>query len=548
MITSGRTKTMQLSPIARLRIVSPPVVIVGVGYLVAYVLLDWISFIEPYGPVGITTWNPSTGLSLTLGLLFGPRMIPLLFVGPLLSDLILNQSPVPWSVELSFVVVIGSGYSAALLFLLRPSLQFDPALSSMRDLILLMLVALLSTAFVASSYVGVTILAGLLPPNEFAAAAFRYWVGDIIGIMVVTPVVLILLTRNHVLRISIETILQFVAIIGALVVLFGYAQEQRFQLFYILFLPIIWMAVRTGSEGVTLGILVTQLGIIAGVTIFPVFGHDVLAFQVLMLILTTTGLIAGELVTERRRTEFQLRLHRDSLARVAQLGGMGELTVAIAHELNQPLMAARTYTRLVEDAVSSGDEDRGMVAETAKKAVAQVERAAEVLRSLRALIRLDSSNRAAYSIERIIKETVALCQPDLDRIHASARAVIANGLPPVKVDILQIEQVLLNLLHNSVDAIDEIETANRSIVIEASAASTDFIEVRVSDNGPGFPPDLLSDSFLPFFSTKAEGLGFGLSLCKSIVEAHGGRLWLDRNTQGGGVHFTIPAAEISHDD
>src|SRR5215471_21598692 len=134
MITSGRTKTMQLGPIARLRIVSPPVVIVGVGYVVAYVLLDWISFIEPYGPVGITTWNPSTGLSLTLGLLFGPRMIPLLFVGPLLSDLILNQSPVPWSVELSFVVVIGSGYSAALL--LRPSLQFDPALSSMRDLIL----------------------------------------------------------------------------------------------------------------------------------------------------------------------------------------------------------------------------------------------------------------------------------------------------------------------------------------------------------------------------------------------------------------------------
>src|SRR5215471_21089072 len=160
MITSGRTKTMQLGPIARLRIVSPPVVIVGVGYVVAYVLLDWISFIEPYGPVGITTWNPSTGLSLTLGLLFGPPMIPLLFVGPLLSDLILNQSPVPWSVELSFVVVIGSGYSAALLFLLRPSLQFDPALSSMRDLILLMLVALLSTAFVASSYVGATILAG----------------------------------------------------------------------------------------------------------------------------------------------------------------------------------------------------------------------------------------------------------------------------------------------------------------------------------------------------------------------------------------------------
>jgi two-component system, LuxR family, sensor kinase FixL len=545
MIVSERAKAM--GAIAYPPLVSLPAIIVGVGYLAVYVLLDWISYIEPYGPVGITTWNPSTGLSLALGLMFGRRMIPFLFLGPLLSDLILNQSPVPWSVELSFVTLIGGGYSAALLFLLRPRLQFDPALSSMRDLVLLMLVALFSTAFVASGYVSVTIFAGLLPPNEFLAAAIRYWVGDMIGIMVVTPFVLIVLTHTHRLRISFETVLQFAAIVGALVIMFGYAEERRFQLFYILFLPIVWMAVRMGVEGVTLGLLMTQLGVIAGVAAFPLFGHDVLAFQVLMLILTTTGLIAGELVTERRRTEFQLRLHRDSLSRVAQLGGMGELTVAIAHELNQPLMAARTYTQLVEDAVSSGDQDTAMVAETAKKAVAQVERAAGVVRSLRALIRLDSSNRSVCSVERIVNETLALCQPALDRIHAGARAVIASDLRLVKVDILQIEQVLLNLLHNSIEAFGEAETVNPSISIEASAAGAGFIEIRVKDNGPGFPSDLLSDSFLPFLSTKAEGLGIGLSLCKSIVEAHGGRLWLDRDTRGGAVYFTIPAVETSCD-
>jgi two-component system, LuxR family, sensor kinase FixL len=545
MIVSERAKAM--GAIAYPPLVSLPAIIVGVGYLAVYVLLDWISYIEPYGPVGITTWNPSTGLSLALGLMFGRRMIPFLFLGPLLSDLILNQSPVPWSVELSFVTLIGGGYSAALLFLLRPRLQFDPALSSMRDLVLLMLVALFSTAFVASGYVSVTIFAGLLPPSEFLAAAIRYWVGDMIGIMVVTPFVLIVLAHTHRLRISFETVLQFAAIVGALVIMFGYAEERRFQLFYILFLPIVWMAVRMGVEGVTLGLLMTQLGVIAGVAAFPLFGHDVLAFQVLMLILTTTGLIAGELVTERRRTEFQLRLHRDSLSRVAQLGGMGELTVAIAHELNQPLMAARTYTQLVEDAVSSGDQDTAMVAETAKKAVAQVERAAGVVRSLRALIRLDSSNRSVCSVERIVNETLALCQPALDRIHAGARAVIASDLRLVKVDILQIEQVLLNLLHNSIEAFGEAETVNPSISIEASAAGAGFIEIRVKDNGPGFPSDLLSDSFLPFLSTKAEGLGIGLSLCKSIVEAHGGRLWLDRDTRGGAVYFTIPAVETSCD-
>jgi two-component system, LuxR family, sensor kinase FixL len=545
MTVSERTKAV--GPIAHLPLVSLPAIIVGIGYLAVYVLLDWISFIEPYGSVGITTWNPSTGLSLALGLILGRCMIPFLFLGPLLSDLILNQSPVPWSVELSFVALIGGGYSTALLFLLRPSLRFDPALSSMRDLVLLMIVALFSTVFVASGYVAATIFAGLLPPNEFAAAAFRYWVGDMIGIMVVTPFVLIVLTHTRLLRMSFETVLQFTAIIGALAIMFGYAEERRFQLFYVLFLPIVWMAVRTGAEGVTLGLLITQLGVITGVAIFPLFGHDVLAFQVLMLILTTTGLTAGELVTEHRRTEFQLRLHRDSLSRVAQLGGMGELTVAIAHELNQPLMAARTYTRLIEDAVSSGDQDRAMVAETAKKAVAQVERAAEVVRSLRALIRLDSSNRCVCSVERIANETLALCQPALDRIHVGARANIASDLHPVKVDILQIEQVLLNLLHNSIEAFVEAETVNPAILIEASAAGAGFVEIRVKDNGPGFPSDLLSDSFLPFLSTKAEGLGIGLSLCKSIVEAHGGRLWLDRDALGGAVYFTIPAVETSRD-
>ena len=540
-----RDIAMASNLVAYPRILSLPILIVGVGYLAGYVLLDWISFIEPYWSLNITPWNPHTGLSFVLVILFGRRMIPFLFIGPLLGDLLLNLSPVTWVVELSFVVLIGSGYSAALIFLLRPSVRFDPTLSSMRDLVLLMLVAGVSAGFVALSYVAVAIFAGVLPIKDFAAATLRYWVGDMIGIMVVTPFVLIAMTRNHVLRMSLETLLQFVAIIGALALIL-YAEEQRFQLFYFLFLPIVWMAVRTGLGGVSAGIVITQLGLIVGVTLFPAGGHDVTGLQTLMLVLSATGLVAGELVTQQRRTETQLRLHQESLSRVARLGSMGELAVAVAHELNQPLMAARTYTRLVEDEICSEHADPATVAETAKKAVSQVERAAEVVRSLRALVRLDHSNRAPCSVDRIIDETLALCRPELDRIHASARTAVASDLPPIMVDILQIEQVLLNLLHNSIEAIGEAENRPGSILIEAAAAGADFVEISVSDNGPGFPADLLENPFLPFSSTKAEGLGFGLSLCKSIVEAHGGRLWLDRNTQGAAVHFTLPVVEATH--
>ena len=536
---------MALNSVAYPRILSLPILIVGVGYLAGYVLLDWISFIEPYSPLNITPWNPGTGLSFVLVILFGRRMIPFLFIGPLLADLLLNLSPVTWVVELSFVVLIGSGYSAALVFLLRPSMRFDPTLSSMRDLVLLMLVAGVSAGFVALSYVAVAIFAGVLPIEDFAAATLRYWVGDMIGIMVVTPFLLIAMTRNHVLRMSLETLLQFVAITGALALIL-YAEEQRFQLFYFLFLPIVWMAVRTGLGGVSAGIVITQLGLIVGITLFPAGSYNVTGLQTLMLVLSATGLVAGELVTQQRRTETQLRLHQELLSRVARLGSMGELAVAVAHELNQPLMAARTYTRLVDDAICSGNADASTIAEAAKKALGQVERAAEVVRSLRALVRLDHSNRAPCSVERIIDETLALCRPELDRIHASARTAVASDLAPVMVDILQIEQVLLNLLHNSIEAIGEVENRLGSILIEASVAGAGFVEIRVSDNGPGFPPGLFENPFLPFSSTKTEGLGFGLSLCKSIVEAHGGRLWLDRNTRGATVHFTLAVVEAMH--
>jgi C4-dicarboxylate-specific signal transduction histidine kinase len=264
-----------------------------------------------------------------------------------------------------------------------------------------------------------------------------------------------------------------------------------------------------------------------------------------MLVLAMTGLVAGELVTERRRTEAQLRLQQDSHSRLARLGSMGELAAAVAHELNQPLMAAGTYTRLVNDAMSTAPVDVVTVAETAKKAVAQVERAAEVVRHLRALVRLDRSNRAPCRFERIVEETIELCQPDLDRMHVAVRTAIAVDLPRIMVDLLQIEQVLINLLRNAIEAIGESGTLRGTVLIDAKVFDADFIEVRVVDSGPGFPAQLVENAFLPLSSHKAEGLGIGLPLCRSIVEAHGGKLWLDDGSQGAAVHFTLPIAKTA---
>lgn len=547
MLTIEAVSGRRSHAIAFQRIFALPGAAVGLGYLAAYVLLDWVSFIHPFTPFGITPWNPGTGLSFALVLMFGRGMIPYLFLAPLLADLVNLQTQLPWGVALLSTALIGGAYAAAAMFLLRPAVRFDLALPSLRDLVLLMLVAVVSAGFVASGYVGVMIVAGQLPVTDLAAATFRYWVGDVIGIVVITPFALIALTRRRVFRVSIETALQITAIIAALAIIFGFPQEQQFQLFYVLFLPIVWMAVRAGLEGVCVGILITQLGLIAGVELFRDDSHDLMAFQALMLVLSITGLVAGELVSEGRRTESRLRLHRESLAQVARLGNLGELAAAVAHEINQPLAAAGTYARIVNDALHESGADPVMVAETATKAAVQIERAAEVVRQLRALVRLDRSARGPCSVERIVKETIALCQPALDRSHIVVQWNVDTKLPPVIVDMLQIGQTLLNLMRNSIEAITESKHRNGVISIEAALDDRNRVEIRVADNGPGFPSDFMDNPFLPLASQKAEGLGIGLPLCRSIVEAHGGRLWLDRNARGAAVHFTLPVAnEYQH--
>lgn len=524
------------------RVFSLPPAAIAVGYLASYVLLDWVSFIQPFAPYGITPWNPPTGLSFVLVLLFGQRYVPLLFAAPLLADLLVRQLPLPWPVEFAVCVVIGGGYAAGLSFLLRPATRFNPALASMRDLVLLLAVAGVSSAVVAACYVAVLASVGLLTSQTYVPAALQFWIGDVIGIAVVAPFALIVLTRGRAFSVTRENALQIVAIVAALTFVFIYAEKHRFEFFYILFLPIIWMAVRGGLELVTIGILLTQVGLILGVQLLPQQGVDVAAFQALMLVLAMSGLAAGAVVTGHRRTEAQLRLHQDSLAHVARLGTIGEFAAMIAHEMNQPLMAAGTYTRLTADTLRSVGPAGAAALETAEKAATQAQRAADVVRQLRALIRLDQSGRAPVAVERIVRESLDLCRIELDRHGITTRVEIDANLPPVMVDLLQIEQVMLNLMRNSAEAMSSTDHSNRLITVTANTVAANLVQIEVRDKGPGFPAEFNDAAFPPLSSTKSEGLGVGLSLCRSIIASHGGELTIGGGPSGAVVSFTLPMA------
>jgi C4-dicarboxylate-specific signal transduction histidine kinase len=314
-------------------------------------------------------------------------------------------------------------------------------------------------------------------------------------------------------------------------------------LFYLLFLPITWVAVSSGLEGVSVALVVTQVGLFGALQFSSERMKDITNMQARMLVLAVTGLAAGAVVTERRHAEQQLRQNQAAIARLSRLGSMGELAAAIAHEVNQPLSAAGTYSRLVTDSLASETLSDPSIVQTAQKATAQVERAAAVIRRLRALVRIGRSDMSAVGIAKIIQEALDLVGPVLDRSNIGVDIEVESGLPPVMADRIQIEQVLVNLLRNSAEAMAGAPGNCNRISLRAIKTGARHIEIRVCDTGPGFPAEFCGAVPPLFSSNKADGLGVGLSLCRSIAEAHGGTIRVMSGKNGATVSFTLRLAE-----
>jgi two-component system, LuxR family, sensor kinase FixL len=491
---------------------------IACAYLAGYVLLDWLSDVHPFGSLGITPWNPPTGLSFALILLLGAEFLPWLFVAPVLADALVRGLPLPLPAEIGAALVIGGGYAAATALLLLPRFQFDATLARRTSLLLLLVTALVSTAVVTAAYVGMLVALGVLPRAVYAVAAFRFWVGEIIGITVLTPFLLIVATRQRSLTPTWELLALVVITLGTLWVVFGFSVTFRFQLFYLFFLPITWTAVRFGLEGVSAALLLLQLGLIAVLHFIELDASNVTAYQALMVVLAFTGLATGVLVNEQQQTQRQLRINQEALNRALRLGTMGEFAAALAHEINQPLTAVANYARVAKSAANIE-----AASEASSRVIAQVERAAEVIRRLRNFIQMGRSETRPISIVRLLEEVLAYCHTELDRHGVRVELDIKADLPPVRADELQIEQVIVNLVRNSAEALSEAGSYDGRIIIEA-AREGNAVVIGVKDNGPGFDTDLVERAFLPFTTTKQDGLGLGLSLARSIIAAHGGRL------------------------
>jgi two-component system sensor kinase FixL len=633
-------------------------------YLALYIALDWISLVAPFGALAITPWNPPAGLTFALYLRHGFRFVPLAFTAVVLADFVLHGlSAAPVATAASALVIAG-GYALAA-HVLRTRVQLSLRRDRQRDLLWLLGTAIVAPIPIAALVVGIFGLVGLVDRDALFDAAVHFWIGDVLGIVVLTPFLLLIFERRlHAAwsyrRLG-EHTLQLLSIALALWLVFGGEPSDHFEVSYALFMPLIWIGLRGGLVAATWGIVVTQLGLIAAIQLKGGYEPDTVAqFQLLLLAVAITGLLLGAVVdgrrgaesllrdseahlkmvvetapdailtfsdggallstnpaaekmfglgrvtrrettrqrllpeldpeasaplwpremtahrldgssflaevaagqtgirsrtihvavvrdvTGRKEAEQRLKLRERELAHVARMAATGEMAASLAHELNQPLTALIGFARACQGLLRSdrADPDKvrhagiGLIDQTVQQAL----RAGDIIRTTREFLGRGEMRHARLDIPDAVDAVLDLLRAEL--VHGGVHFTknFEVPLPPVLADRVQIEQVLVNLIHNSIEATRGARTGTRAIHLRTGPAPADpgFVEIAVADNGPGFPPEIAERLFTRFASTKETGMGLGLSISRSIVEAHGGRIWAASTVEGAEIRFTLP--------
>jgi C4-dicarboxylate-specific signal transduction histidine kinase len=249
-------------------------------------------------------------------------------------------------------------------------------------------------------------------------------------------------------------------------------------------------------------------------------------------------------VTHRKDAEWQAQRHREEIAHLSRVAMLGELSGSLAHELNQPLTAILSNAQAAQRFLARDTIDRAELQEILRDIVEADKRAGEVIRSLRALFKKGETSRRPLPINGIVRDVLKLVQSDALNHGVSVNAELDEQLPLVSGDTVQLQQVLLNLILNAMDALGAEAEGRRFLFVTTSRASDGGVQIAVRDTGPGVAQEIQTRIFEPFFTTKTQGLGLGLVICRSILEAHGSSLnYRGIPERGAEFFFVLPALE-----
>ncbi|HEX6927984.1 MAG TPA: ATP-binding protein, partial [Gammaproteobacteria bacterium] len=427
-------------------------------------------------------------------------------------------------------------------FLLKKYFHDDVRFITARHLGIFLAVVIPVTLAVSTTYVALFMSVGRVPPGEFLPSMYRHWVGDLNGILVFTPA--LLAWRNPAVwrkgwtgLMTLEVVAQMLSIAFTLWVIFGLTTTDEFKFFYLMFLPLIWISVRWGMRGATLALIAMQLGLIAAVQLGGYHAATFVQFQYLMLALCVTGLVLGAVVTQRMHMETQLSQKQAALNHALQFAAAGEMTSALAHELNQPVTAVTNYLRAGQALLRAPDADREMLYTTLDKAVQEARRAADVVHQLRDFFRRGSIELRQTTVGQLVADAVNALQDRAAQAGVRVQTRIAAPSLRLAVDPVQIAMVLHNLVANAIEAIAAAQAERREININVTS-SEDAVSITVEDSGPGIGAEVATSMFEPFVTSKPEGMGLGLAISRTLVRAHGGELSAGNGALGG-ARFTL---------
>jgi two-component system, LuxR family, sensor kinase FixL len=523
-------------------------------YLAAYVILEWASFIHVHKGLPITPWDPGLGVAFALmirGGALGGGLI--LFAGTVVAETLLLKNDVDWPIDIGVAAITALSYTSVATVLQR-YFRIDADLSHLRD-VLMLLAAGLAGAVLSTVLLSAFLLAvGQFDMRDVMQVARPVIIGDTIGIAVVTPLLLRFrvqeqLKAHRLLSLAPEGALYFCIIGVALWLIIGSEEVHGSRLVYLLFVPVVIAAVRHGIDGACFSLAVTQFSLIGLLHFSGYDASEFTEFQTLALALTVTGLIVGVVVSERKNSD---RIARDAQARlaerqseaaqVARVNLVSGMASALAHEINQPMTAARALGRSAQHLLRTPGSDLSRADNNLSAMLTQIDHAGDIVRRMRSFIRRGHPQVSRIKTRDMLEEAMTLAHAEASVRHVRVDLDAPADLPDLHGDRVQLEQVVLNLVHNAVEALAAAGRSDGNVhVVARRHAAPPRVEIGILDNGPGIEGDLAGRLFDPLTTSKQDGLGLGLSICASILEAHGGRVWLHSGTPGATeFRFSVP--------
>jgi two-component system, LuxR family, sensor kinase FixL len=549
---TARTRSALADRVFRPRVASP-LVAMG-GLVLIWVLQEWASSIHSYKDSLITPWNPGIGILFAViireGVLYGLA----LFVGVVCAEFVTRGGALGLPVTMVSAAIIAGAYTSAAV-IARNHFPINVELSRLRDGLILILTGVGSAFVVAILLSLLLIAAGRFDIDDLFPSIARSFVGDTIGIAVVSPLILrFWYLRRQLAPASIRSALPEAAVYVAMItaglwVILDTRSQHGSNFFYLLFLPVIIAAVRQGFDGACFSLLVTQIGLVLLLQHYSFDAETFTEFQTLMFVLTATALSVGAIVSEREevRRAFQdaeerLKKREGQAFRAGRFSLVNAMASALAHEINQPITAVRALARSAQHILRSAAPDLSRAESNITTCIVQIDAAARTIRRLREFLRRGRPSTAEIDISDLVEDALMLLRLELAMTSVRIETLIEADLPTLRGDRGQLEQVILNLVRNSVEAIIGMRRQEGCVTVAAQHSKRrSDLEIIVHDNGPGVGTEIVDRIFEPLTSSKEQGLGLGLSICASIVEAHGGRLWLERSgSDGAEFRLSIP--------